>query len=201
MQLASVYRPSPKTFTMEVVTALMNCMHTAPSAYLMPARQSWGRHSALISQENSIAKKYSLQNCVTLFIELFYILGPGLSPLYTWSCSVFSTEKEEAKATSVARPEVDPELFNSTHHSLNTVLRAEVQVCPASLTVGMTHLRIIIVFHWSHSSLAIDAKISKIVSETQQAWSDLWNQPLPPLRSQRWLESSDKGTGLLCPIL
>lgn len=106
---------------------------------------------------------------MTPFIELFNILGPGLSPLHTWSCSVFSTEEEEDKASSVARPEVDPELFNSTHHSLSTVLRAEVKVRPASLTVGMTHLRIIIAFHWSHPSSAIDVEISKIVSETQQA--------------------------------
>lgn len=135
-----------------------------------------------------------------LFIELFFILAPGLSPLQTWSCSVFSTEEEEAKAPLVARPEVDPELFNSTHPSLSTVLRAEVEVRPASLTVGMTHLRII-AFHWSHPFSAIDVEISRMVSETWQAWSDLWNQPLPPLHSQRGLESPDEGTGLLSPIL
>lgn len=106
---------------------------------------------------------------MTPFIELFYILGPGLSPLHTWSCSVFSAEKEGAKAPSVARPEVDPKLFNSTPHSLSTMLRAEVEVRPASLRVGMTRLRTIIAFRWSHPSSDVDVDILRIVSETQQA--------------------------------
>lgn len=50
----------------------------------------------------------------------------------------------------------------------------------------MTHLRrIISAFHRVHPSSAIQIEASKIASETQQAWSDLWSWPLPPLDSHK----------------